>query len=214
MSYFERLKNARLAMNLSQRKLAELAKVAPASLNSYEKGDKKPSVDVAYRLAKILGVSLDWLFNEEMTEEQSSVNARSEGDIARAIHILCASGIWSGVKMETEPVEWELEGDANDEPEWVAFPKEFFENVDQEYRKFDPNGYCGTIHITNYNLSSFIGGYQKLLELYKNKDIDWDMLSAWVNKKLVALDQIPIQHDIDKQIKTGSNYTQQEFQNE
>lgn len=214
MSYFERLKNARLAMNLSQRKLAELAKVAPASLNSYEKGDKKPSVDVAYRLAKILGVSLDWLFNEEMTEEQSSVNARSEGDIARAIHILCASGIWSGVKMEAEPVEWELEGDANDEPEWVAFPKEVFENVDQEYRKFDPNGYCGTIHITNYNLSSFIGGYQKLLELYKNKDIDWDMLSAWVNKKLVALDQIPIQHDIDKQIKTGSNYTQQEFQNE
>lgn len=214
MSYFERLKNARLAMNLSQRKLAELAKVAPASLNSYEKGDKKPSVDVAYRLAKILGVSLDWLFNEEMTEEQSSVNARSEGDIARAIHILCASGIWSGVKMEAEPVEWELEEDINDNPEWVAFPKEFFKNVDQEYRQFDPNGYCGTIHITNYNLSSFIGGYQKLLELYKNKDIDWDMLSAWVNKKLVSLDQIPIQHDIDKQIKTGSNYTHQEFQNE
>lgn len=217
MSYFERLKNARLAMNFSQRKLAELAKIAPASLNAYEKGDKKPSVDIAYRLAKILGVSLDWLFNEEMTKEQSSVNARSEGDIARAIHILCASGIWSGVKMEAEPVEWELEGDIHDadaEPEWLAFPKEYFEGAPEEYRRFDPNGYCGTIHITNHNLSSFIGGYQKLLELYKSNDIDWDMLSAWVNKKLIALDQIPILHNVDRQTETLADYTQQESPNE
>lgn len=194
MTYFERLKNARLAKGLSQRKLAEMVHVAPASLNAYEKGDKKPTVDVAYRMAQTLGVSLDWLFDEDMTQEQSNLAARSQGDIARAIHILCTSGLHSGVHIEAIPVEWEQTDGPDDEPVWVCADISDFPEEDVGVY-VTPNGYRGEITVMNKNLSTFIGGYQKLLELYKSKDIDWDMFSAWVEKKLVELDKIPIQQN-------------------
>lgn len=47
---------------LSQRALAERAKLSPAMLNAIEKGTKTPSLDSARRLAEALGVSLDDLF--------------------------------------------------------------------------------------------------------------------------------------------------------
>lgn len=58
-----RLREARERKELTQKQLAELAKVTAASISAYEKinSAKSPSIDIAIQLAKALGVSLDWL---------------------------------------------------------------------------------------------------------------------------------------------------------
>ena len=58
-----RLREARERKKLTQKQLADAAEITAASVSAYEKidGTKSPSIDIAIRLAKALGVSLDWL---------------------------------------------------------------------------------------------------------------------------------------------------------
>jgi transcriptional regulator with XRE-family HTH domain len=58
-----RLREARERKKLTQKQLADMAEITAASVSAYEKidGTKSPSIDIAVKLAKALGVSLDWL---------------------------------------------------------------------------------------------------------------------------------------------------------
>lgn len=55
------VKELRKANNLTQAKLAELLNIKQPTIAYIEKGDKKPSVPLAKRMAAALGVSLDVL---------------------------------------------------------------------------------------------------------------------------------------------------------
>ena len=56
-----RLKESRTKQALTQKDLATKAGIAPGTLSAYEAGNKSPNIDIAMKLADILGVSLDWL---------------------------------------------------------------------------------------------------------------------------------------------------------
>ena len=60
-AFGERLKQARLAHQLSQSALASQLAIGRSSLVEYESGATLPSLTVAMRLAEALEVSLDWL---------------------------------------------------------------------------------------------------------------------------------------------------------
>lgn len=57
------LKVQRAMRDLTQAQLAELAGVTRKSVNAIETGRMVPSVLLALRLARVLGVSVDSLFN-------------------------------------------------------------------------------------------------------------------------------------------------------
>jgi len=57
------LKVHRAMRDLTQARLAELAGVTRKSVNAIEAGRMVPSVLLALRLARVLGVSVDTLFN-------------------------------------------------------------------------------------------------------------------------------------------------------
>ncbi len=59
--FSERLKEIRTEMDISQRKMAELVGCTPATLSAYEKGTKKPSLEIAKNIADKCKVSLDYL---------------------------------------------------------------------------------------------------------------------------------------------------------
>ena len=86
MPFFQRMKEARVSKNISQRKLADLVSVAPASISAYEKGSKVPPVEVAYRIANVLGVSLDWLCGRDTSSKMKTL-----GDVAQALLDACAA---------------------------------------------------------------------------------------------------------------------------
>lgn len=59
--FCERLKQAREAAGLSQKKLGEKVNIARETVRSYENGYKQPTLTIISKIAVVLNVSLDWL---------------------------------------------------------------------------------------------------------------------------------------------------------
>ncbi len=55
------LRDLRKEKGLTQRKLAERVWVDPSTIALYEMGDRSPSLEVLVRLARVLGVTTDYL---------------------------------------------------------------------------------------------------------------------------------------------------------
>ena len=60
-TFSKRLKIAILFSDLSQKELAEKAGVTPASITSYAKGTKNPTMETLVKIADALNISTDWL---------------------------------------------------------------------------------------------------------------------------------------------------------
>ncbi len=60
-----KLKAARAALDLSQQDLADKVNVSRQTINSIEKGDYNPSLNLCLAICKVLGKTLDELFWEE-----------------------------------------------------------------------------------------------------------------------------------------------------
>ena len=60
-----RLKSARAAMDMSQEDLAKIVGVSRQTINSIEKGDYNPTINLCRAICKALGKTLDELFWEE-----------------------------------------------------------------------------------------------------------------------------------------------------
>lgn len=58
------LRRRRLEADLSQEKLAELAKLHPTYISMVERGVRNPTLDVAAKLAKALGLQLSKMIEE------------------------------------------------------------------------------------------------------------------------------------------------------
>lgn len=70
-SFGERLEQLIERKNVSRRMLASMAGTTEASIRNYIKG-RMPQIDVAYKIAKVLGVSVDELISGESTEPSLS----------------------------------------------------------------------------------------------------------------------------------------------
>ncbi len=57
----DRLIEARKANHLTQHDLAEKIEVNIRQVARYESGENNPTIDVVIRIAKTLGISIDWL---------------------------------------------------------------------------------------------------------------------------------------------------------
>lgn len=75
----KRLRNKRNELGLTQAQVAEKAQINTSTYSSYESG-KVPPLDIAYRIAIVLGVSVDWLCGDENPSQFNSY-----GSVARAI---------------------------------------------------------------------------------------------------------------------------------
>lgn len=65
MNLGERIKARREALGLSQRELAERIEVTAAMVCQMERGTKSPSLQLGYKLAEVLEVSISWLLGVE-----------------------------------------------------------------------------------------------------------------------------------------------------
>lgn len=60
-----KMKAARAGKDLSQQQLADLCGVSRQTINSIEKGDYNPTINLCILICKALGTTLDELFWEE-----------------------------------------------------------------------------------------------------------------------------------------------------
>ncbi|ADY55383.1 helix-turn-helix domain protein [Syntrophobotulus glycolicus DSM 8271] len=62
------IKNARLENNLTQEELAELADIATVHMKQLEAGSRNPSIEVLYKLVRLLNLSVDAVFFPERAD--------------------------------------------------------------------------------------------------------------------------------------------------
>ena len=71
MTFGEKIKSARLALNLSQIELAEKAGITERSIYSYEQTGTFPKSPILKKLAEALNVTVSYLLDEEESAEDS-----------------------------------------------------------------------------------------------------------------------------------------------
>ena len=74
MTFGEKLRNARTALNLSQIELAERAGITERSIYSYEQTGVLPRMPVLKRLAEELNVTVTYLVDEDETDRQKNMD--------------------------------------------------------------------------------------------------------------------------------------------
>ncbi|MFR1517680.1 MAG: helix-turn-helix domain-containing protein [Clostridia bacterium] len=74
ITFGEKLKNARLALNLSQSEVAELTGISERSLYTYEQTGVLPRSGNIRKLAEALQVSVGYLLDEEETDTTKDIN--------------------------------------------------------------------------------------------------------------------------------------------
>lgn len=72
MSFAENLKQSRNEKQLTQERLAELLDVTRQAVSKWEQGVGYPETDKLIILAKVLNISLDWLFETELANEEKA----------------------------------------------------------------------------------------------------------------------------------------------
>ncbi|MCL2768250.1 MAG: helix-turn-helix domain-containing protein [Synergistaceae bacterium] len=76
MTFGEKIKSARLALNLSQIELAEKAGITERSIYSYEQTGTFPKSPVLKKLAEALNVTVGYLLDEDETDKHANVDQK------------------------------------------------------------------------------------------------------------------------------------------
>ena len=74
MTFGEKVKEARLAMNLSQTELAQLTGISERSLYTYEQLGTLPRKSNIRKLAEALHISVSYLLDDEETDKESHID--------------------------------------------------------------------------------------------------------------------------------------------
>ena len=74
MTIGEKLRSARLAMNLSQIELAEKAGITERSIYNYEQTETYPKPTILKKLAEALNVTVTYLMDEEETDRNKNID--------------------------------------------------------------------------------------------------------------------------------------------
>lgn len=68
VDFYNRLKMLRVERNLSRKQLAELIQVHPQTIGYIERQQFNPTIELALKLSRVLGVSLGAIFSAEPFE--------------------------------------------------------------------------------------------------------------------------------------------------
>lgn len=175
--YFQRIKEQRLAKGLTQKQLAEAASISPTSYIAYERGNKTPPIDVAARIANCLEVSIDWLFGLET--KNTSAEFKSMADVIEAF--LPAALTFEHVKMYQKDIPIA-------EDETVSE----YDPYGEKYENETPCTHWAVFEIRNTILANFFQSWAKLYALYIHGEIEGDMYTAWVEKRLGDMQNSPV----------------------
>lgn len=186
--FAENIRELRNKKNLSKRAMALEIGVTPSTYASYENDEKIPTLETAKTIADVFNVSLDWLCGRAQSNEQADNHVpKSLGDVVRACAVLLDASnnasisakerwfdkIWAGALGKGEEVE-------------ISPPKDELD-CSTAYTRYDL-----TINLKECDVGRIGDAWQKLLDLYRHGDVERDMYTAWVEKKVEEYSKTPI----------------------
>ena len=107
MDFGEKLKQARLACNMSQNELAKAAGISLKTIQLYEKGTRTPRYQANYdKLASALGISSDSLIDNNTSfilKAQKEYGSHGADQAMEMVSEITA--MWAGGEMEEEDMD-------------------------------------------------------------------------------------------------------------
>ncbi|MBO4350058.1 MAG: helix-turn-helix transcriptional regulator [Proteobacteria bacterium] len=100
-TFAENLRERLRALNMSQREFADQLGVTEATVSRYLKGERKPSLNVIGKIAKILDTTPDFLLDPETTNADNTV-ANIKNLIARNAQNMTQDDKIQLIRMLTE----------------------------------------------------------------------------------------------------------------
>lgn len=139
MTFGEKLKQARLAMNLSQSEVAEMTGISERSLYTYEQTGALPRSGNIRKLAEALNVSVGYLLDEEETDTKKDIN--HDIFIANAKNEYGAKGAREATDILTRASALFAGGELNDSAKDLFFQslmEVYLESKEEARAKFTP----------------------------------------------------------------------------
>lgn len=94
--FAETLRKLRLDQNLTQKQLAKLLYISPASISQYETGRSNPSRETLSHIAQYFGVSVDYLMSDSKIAEIEDLMLQEycDGETVSAVltKLMCIKG--------------------------------------------------------------------------------------------------------------------------
>ena len=165
----KKLKQALQDKNMKQSELATAVSTSEANISNYARGNAFPPIDILSEIAKVLGVSLDWLCGVESKSDQDT--CKTLGDIARVITGMLS---WGTVEFSDKIViESRFVGDPYDGGH--------HETIEET---------CPAIVFKSGEMRKFISDLLTMQKLLGNKTIDSEFYFRWRNDRIERLDSI------------------------
>lgn len=183
-----RLSELRKKSGLNQRQAAEKLGISPAPLSAYELGKKLPPLETLASMTELYHVSLDYLCGNENADSAAELpkEATKRDDFLRCFSALCRSGL--PIKIASRPSNSQevssfinspiILGVQGGEYEFSECPVITSISFVESYDISDP--------LDDPWLSTFAGKYENLLKLCSERDIDAEVLDAWLDKQLLS----------------------------
>lgn len=168
----KRIKEKRIQNNLTQKELADKAQITSATISSYEKTPKNPSIEIVAKIAQAFGVSLDWLcgISDVETPKSDSCDSKKITTLKDVAEMIVNIDLNAKVSIRIRFDEYN-----NSDGYGISIPNT------EPYKPLD----------------NFIDGWIKFKGLYDDGTIDREVLDLWVEKELKKLD-VKIDFDLKK----------------
>lgn len=193
----ERIKRIRENKKLTQREFAQMVGVTAATVNSWEKSGKFPSVDMAAKIADIFDVSLDWLCG---IEDKAARKMETYGDLFAALNEIV-------IRMSD-----------------VFLPVLRIETVGEGFHCAPPNVWEKKEAILRFQtdeMGVIFDDWSQILELHQKNIINSAMYNAWIESRCQILSKysldIPKSNNYEKKVanlisdwQAGENRTEEQ----
>ena len=146
----DRLQELRKKKGLTQKKMAEILGINPATFSAYESGKSNPSIYVMMDLSEKFGVSLDWLCGNP----EKTIKIETRADMINALFQI-------SLKADVCVVD-------------VMKSSELLHGIS----------------IRDCNMQSFIEEWGKMLDLFYNGTIDFDLYKLWILSQMKKPDDL------------------------
>lgn len=140
MTFGEKIRNARNALNLSQMELAEKADITERSIYSYEQTGVLPRTPIIKRLADALNVTVTYLLDDEETDMQKNID--QELFIANAKNEYGSKGAREASEVLSRATALFAGGELEDDAKEIFFQslmEVYLESKAEAREKFTPN---------------------------------------------------------------------------
>lgn len=91
MAYYDRIKEARLALGLTQDQVAQQIGVAKSTFTGYEKGTREPNMLTLSKIMEVLHIDANYLFQDEACPSPTSPEPKLDENIKKYL-LLNAEG--------------------------------------------------------------------------------------------------------------------------